>query len=1007
MKRIIILLLFILDFLNAFSQGSTVPVDYFQQEVNYNIDITLDDANHQLVGIADVEYINNSPDTLGSIYFHLWANAYQSHQSAYAKQQIKNGNTRFFFAKNSEMGGYETIDFKTGNESLTWAYDEKHKDIVLVQLGEPLLSGQSVSLRITFVINIPRYFSRMGREGDAYYITQWYPKPAVYDSKGWHPMPYLDMGEFYSEFGKYDVKITLPENYYVAATGELKTKSEIAFLEKRVRETSKFIAKQYPRGSDVNAPLEMKDTFPKSASKLKEIRYIADNVHDFAWFADKRFFIQKSRVAVGPNQNVDTWAFFNIKELHLWKEATNYINRGVEFYSQKVGPYPYPHATAVSNPFADAGAMEYPMVTLVDQMEYAQALDVVIAHEIGHNWFYGILGFNERDYPWLDEGLNTHYERLYEKSFYPKTEENIFPKIIQRKGQLGINELVNVSMLRANAHQAISTPIGQMTEVNYGLGVYDRAADAFIGRLPALKMKRFFQEWKFKHPQPEDFMRHFDLEKDTAFQEMLNTTKKNDYKAISVLKSDSYELKISNTNGLAYPFELTMRAGEKVRTKVFEGFTGTKILKIPIEKNFEIDEFLIDEKRAIPDINRSNNNIRTSGIFPKSDPLRLRFLGGAENPKYRTLYWMPAVGWNNYDKTMLGVVLHNNDFATRKLEYTLVPMYGTASQLFVGSGILKYNFFPTSSLFRRVTLGIGGRRFAQDYDWDNKYYNYYSKIAPQLEFVFRKKNPNSTVQHKLFLRNVSILLNNGFVSMDNPDVVTRMKTNYYVNELKYTYENTNVTGPLQVSFTAHQGEGFVRLFANAKKFIPYKERGKGMTLKAFAGVLPYFDNPAARVNFQLGGFNSRFGTRDYMYDELLLGRTEGRGNSLDQGTDGIFSQQIFNRDAGFKTLSDFASSSEWMASFGMTTSMPGALPLRPYADAAIYNRRDETRLAYSIGISIVPIPDAFEIYIPFFENDEITAGTAYDVRDTIWKRITFLLDLNNLRKKGRGNIRFY
>lgn len=1007
MKRIIVFLLFTLGFLNAFSQNSSVPADYFQQEVNYDIDVTLDDANHQLVGIATIEYINNSPNALESIYFHLWANAYQSHQSAFAKQQIKNGSSKFFFAKDSEMGGYKDIDFRVGDKSLTWEYDENHKDIALVYLDEKLGVGESVSFRIPFVINIPKYFSRMGREGDAYYMTQWYPKPAVYDSKGWHPMPYLDMGEFYSEFGKFDVKITLPENYYVAATGELKTKSEIAFLERRVRETSRFIAKQYPRGSDTTVPLEMKDTFPESASKLKEIRYTAENVHDFAWFADKRFFIQKSRVGVGPNQNVDTWAFFNMKELHLWKEATEYINRGIEFYSQKVGPYPYPHATAVSNPFAGAGAMEYPMVTLVDRMGDAKALDIVVAHELGHNWFYGILAFNERDYPWLDEGINSYYERLYEKTFYPKKGGDFLPKIVRREGQLEIMELVNVSMLRANVHQPITTPIDKMTEMNYGLGVYGRTADALVGRLPSLKMKQFFQAWKFKHPQPEDFIRYFGLENDSDFQEMLNSTKKTDYKLVSVSKSGSYKLKVVNKNGLAYPFELTMRAGDKIRTKRFEGFTGEKVLEIPVEKNFEIDEFLFDEQRETPDINRRNNNIRTSGAFPKADPFRLRFLGGVENPKYRTMYWMPAIGWNNYDKAMLGVVLHNNGLATRKLEYTLAPMYGTASGNFVGTGILKYNFFPESSLFQRVTFGVGGRRFTQDYDWDDKYYNHYSKIAPQIEFVFRKKDPTSTVQHRVLLRNVNILLNNGSVSIDNPNVVTRVKTDYYVNELKYTYENTNVTGPLEASFTAHQGEGFLRLFANAKKFIPHKKQGKGTTLKAFVGVLPQFDNPTARVNFQLGGFNSRFGTRDYMFDEFLLGRTEGRGNNSMQGTDGIFSQQIFNRDAGFKTLSDFASSDKWMASFGVTTSLPGPLPIRPYADAAIYSRMDQARLAYSIGISIIVVSDVFEVYVPIFENDEVTMGTAYDVRDTVWKRITFLLDLNNLRKKGKEMIRFY
>ncbi|MFK8007920.1 MAG: M1 family metallopeptidase [Saprospiraceae bacterium] len=1002
MNKLILIFLFTILSTLVFSQKSEQP--YFQQEVNYDIQVTLDDKNHTLSGVEKIEYINNSPDDLNKIYFHLWANAYQSQQTAFAKQQIQNGNTAFFFAKKNELGGYKEVDFLVNEKKVNWSYDEENPDIALLQLNEKISSGERIEIRVPFVIKIPKYFSRLGHEKQAYYISQWYPKPAVYDRAGWHQMPYLDMGEFYAEFGRFDVEITLPKNYIVASTGELETETEKAFLERRVRETNKFIAKKYPRGSDRNIPIFEKDTFPNSSDKMKTIRFTAENVHDFAWFADKRFFVQKNRVQLGQNNNVDTWAFFNLKEFHLWLNATQYLNQSVQFYSQKVGVYPYPHATAVSNPYASSGAMEYPMITLVDQMFLPEDLDIVIAHEVGHNWFYGILAFNERDFPWMDEGINSYYERLYKANFYPNSEESFLPAKLESEGQLNLMELIKVSMQRENVHQPITTPVAEMTEMNYGLGVYDRTADILQNRITPLKMKSFFRKWKFKHPQPVDFIQHFGLENDKSFDDLMNTTKKNDYKVVSLSKSGSYDLKIKNKGTVAEPFKLTMVLEEGEEVKNIEGFEGEKTIHIDIPESATIKEFIIDKDREILDVNRKNNNIRTSGVFKKSEPFRLKFLTGLENPTRTNLYWLPAVGWNNYDKTMLGAVLHNYDFSKKKFEFAVAPMYGFASGNVVGEGIVKWNTFPESNLFQRITLSLNSKRYTYDYDWDEAFYDNYLKIAPKLEIVFRKKKLTSSLQHNVSFRHVNITLDKG---VSNAEMNSREKENYYVNEFKYTFKNTNVTGPMTATLTAHQGDGFLRIFANAKQFFSYGKKNKGMTLKAFAGVLPQLENNVPiRASFTFSGITSRFGQRDYMFDENLLGRSEGRGN-VKGSDDGILSQQIFQRDAGLKTLSDFGSSQDWMVSLGASTTVPGPLPVRPYIDAVLFKDFDSVEFAYSLGIAIVGIPDALEIYVPLVESSVVKDGTSYEVRDNLLKKISFLIDLNGLKNKGKEVIRLY
>ena len=296
---------------------------YFQQEVNTKIDVVLNDSTHTLDGNIEIEYINNSPDSLREIYMHLWANAYKDRTTAFAQQKLRTRSTKFFFAEEKDLGNFSKLNFEVDGSSVEWKSYKGNLDIAVLELSKPLPPAGKIVIRTPFLLKIPASFSRLGHVGESYQLTQWFPKPAVYDREGWHPMPYLDMGEFYSEFGSYDVQINLPENYVVASTGVLQTESEKAFLAEKVRETDEILKDK----------LEGKSPFPPSSSKRKTIRYLAENVHDFAWFADKRFYVQKSRVLLKSGKEVDTWAFFTNEEGELWKKGTFYVDRSVMYYS--------------------------------------------------------------------------------------------------------------------------------------------------------------------------------------------------------------------------------------------------------------------------------------------------------------------------------------------------------------------------------------------------------------------------------------------------------------------------------------------------------------------------------------------------------------------------------------------------------------------------------------------------------------------------------------------------
>lgn len=205
--------------------------NYFQQEVNYKINVTLDDKKHFLRGDIEFEYTNNSPETLEYILFHIWPNAYKNDQTALAKQNYQNRGRLMYMEREFMQGYIDSLNFSINNKSVQFAIDSTHIDIGKLHLNKPLKPGETVQIRTPFRVKIPYgTVSRFGHMGNAYKITQWYPKPAVYDRDGWHAFPYLDMGEFYSEFGSFDVKITIPNDYVVAASGNLQNKTELERL---------------------------------------------------------------------------------------------------------------------------------------------------------------------------------------------------------------------------------------------------------------------------------------------------------------------------------------------------------------------------------------------------------------------------------------------------------------------------------------------------------------------------------------------------------------------------------------------------------------------------------------------------------------------------------------------------------------------------------------------------------------------------------------------------------
>jgi hypothetical protein len=487
----------ILFLLAAQSSWLAATSQYWQQEVNYTIEVSLNDKDHSLKGFEKIEYINNSPDTLRFIWFHVWPNAYKNDKTAYTDHALENGDTRFYFSGKDQKGYINRLDFKVNNVTAETEDHPEHIDIIKLILPSPLAPGKKIDIATPFHVKLPFNYSRGGHDGQSYQVTQWYPKPAVYDNNGWHPMPYLDQGEFYSDFGSYDVSITVPENYVVAATGELQNADEKEWLKTRTSFDWKPIRRKVKTtGGSYKTVV---DLFPPSATDIKILRFKQSNVHDFAWFADKRFIVNHDTCILSSGRSIDVYAYYTREEQTRWTNSVANAKAAVRHYSTLIGEYPYNTVSLVQAPASSiGGGMEYPTITSISPLKDTRELDYTIAHEIGHNWFYGILASNEREHPWMDEGINSYYENLYsawkDHHFDQRSEQQFLSTAIA---------------LRKD--QPIETPAEKFTDYNYSLIAYYKTSQwlnwlkKYVGEQTFDKaMQEYYKRWQFRHPQPAD-----------------------------------------------------------------------------------------------------------------------------------------------------------------------------------------------------------------------------------------------------------------------------------------------------------------------------------------------------------------------------------------------------------------------------------------------------------------------------------------------------------------------
>jgi hypothetical protein len=983
---------------------------YFQQQVDYKIAVQLNDEAHLLEGNIEISYRNNAPQALDTLYFHLWPNAYRNNETAYAQQLRRRGESDFIFSDITQRGYIDSLAFSVDGSKVAWSQHPNHIDIAVLPLKTAIPPGATAVISTPFRVKLPYCFSRLGHVDQSYQITQWYPKPAVYDRNGWHPMPYLDMGEFYSEFGTYEVSITLPENYLVAATGVLQTPSEQQFLQEKSEEA----LLRALQGRQTSLP---DLSFPASSKKRKTITYKASQVHDFAWFADKRFMVQKDTLQLSAGHTVDCWAFFTEEEQHLWHKATDYIKRSVRFYSELVGAYPYPQATAVQTALGAGGGMEYPMITNCGLVGKAQSLDELIAHEVGHNWFYGILASNERDHPWMDEGLNSYYDHRYSDQYYGGPDFFILPGFLFRGTDLGLYRLSYLFQARRRKDQAPDTHSDEMGEINYFLGAYEKPAQIlkylaqYLGQQEMdAAMQAYYAAWKFRHPQPKDFRES--IEKTTKrelgwlFDGLIHSDAKQDYALQRARPTDTgLSVKVKNKGSVDGPFTLAGIRGQDTVFSIWtEGFSGVQQFELP---KGEYSKIVLDAERLTLDLNRQNNEIRTDGLFRRCSAPRIRFFTAVEDDTRPNLYWLPVPSWNDYDKLMLGALLYNTSVPSQVFEWRALPSYAFGSNSITGLGDVRFNIYPEGSRLNRIVAGVSARsyhyRFFQGADENLRFVRW----QPYLKFQFKEKIA-SNLHQEIMLRNIGIQEERLQFDSDGTYTGTGFQASN-IQELSFTSEkfggiNSSLL-KLAIEHQAYDGLGetpdrYVKASVEWERTFHFDEN-EALSIRFFGGAFLYHTERTAGY-IAPGAFNLvSNGSNDYRYDDFYLGRTENNG---------FESQQISRRDGGFKTVigQGFAlgRSNNFILALNLKSDLPARvlpwLPVKPYFDAGYFDNAMPTgsedtfndQLLWNGGLMLSVLDETVAVYFPLVNSTNLQSLNAE--RGNYWKRISFQLDLHRL-----------
>lgn len=588
---------------------------YWQNQSDYIIDVTLDDKQNLIKGIATVTYTNNSPKALSSLWMQMDQNVY--------KKNSKGIQAGLFLYKNPAEkvadGGFEIEGIKFANDKADAIKYNIYDTRMELHLPEPLKSGQKLTFRIQYQYRFPENYKNADfqvnrtdilptKNGNIYAVAQWYPRMYVLDDvEGWNTLPYLGNGEFYLDFGNFKVNITLPSSYIVEGSGDLLNPEEV------------LTPVQFKRWQAAHENTE--PVFIRSAKEVNEVssrpsaptctwKFRMDNTRDFAWTASKSFIWEALSFKLFSGKRIMGSSLYPIESAkqNSWARSSEYIRFTLQYFSEKWHEYPFNKAVNVAS---NLDGMEYPGMVFCAAKDTGNMYWAVVNHELGHTWFPMTVGSNERKYAWMDEGFNLFIDNMATKAFN-KGEFIGYAEIDSPLVALFADKLLPI-LSRPDAIPGNQVYTLQYQKVAYLLTLLrnqiigpDRFDPAF---------RKYIRDWAFKHPTPWDFFRSIDSstgEDLTWFwKSMFLENFKLDQKVAKVETRDNKNLiTIENMERAAMPLivEITYKNGTKeLRTFPVEIWEYSGLYTFAANKTEAIAKVTIDPEHIYPDVNKENN----------------------------------------------------------------------------------------------------------------------------------------------------------------------------------------------------------------------------------------------------------------------------------------------------------------------------------------------------------------------------------------------------------------
>ncbi len=601
-------------------EGSGQPGPrYWQQRADYAIRAALDTAAHTITGRETIRYTNNSPDTLRYLWLQVDQNIYRTDSRGAA---INPTDARFAGA--GFVGGYTIESFgevfagpRTARGPTTRVeplHTTVNGTMLRAELDRPLAPARTITLDVAYHFQVPEHGSdRMGRKqypgGWLYEIAQWYPRMAVYDDvRGWNTEQYLGQGEFYLEYGDFDVAITVPRRYVVATTGTLLNPAEVLTATQRER-LARAIRSDSGVAIITRTEAGTPATRPAGAAPTLTWRFTAKNVRDVAWAAAPNFIWDAS----GWN-GILMQAYYAPEANPDWSRAIGMVRHSIKHYSEKWFPYPYPTAINIAGP---VGGMEYPMIVFCGDRAGGRGLFGVTTHELGHEWFPMTVGSNERLYAWMDEGFNTFINIYSTRAFYRDTTSG--RAFIDGWGQYAASGQDIPPMLAADRVPGDLLGNAEYSKPAVGLFVLRQHVLDDTTRFDAA-FREYVRRWAFKHPTPADFFRSMEdglgedlswfwrgwfYRNDVADQALDSVVVKPDSTGQKVAR-----VYVSSPGALPMPLELRLTyaggATEDVRLPVEVWYLGNAyVYERPVSA--DVMRVEVDPAHDFPDVRRANN----------------------------------------------------------------------------------------------------------------------------------------------------------------------------------------------------------------------------------------------------------------------------------------------------------------------------------------------------------------------------------------------------------------